>query len=107
VTRFGRPVACLGPDVGNRLVRVEVHLPAVVGVAERPQTSEHSDDETFPGLLILRNGGTLLWLAALNPAALDVVHRAALGQLLGRERMFFNVHRAVETYLARRAPAGD
>jgi len=126
----------------------------------RPQTSEHSDDETFPGLLILRtegrmyfgnahriadkmapivraarsevvildcsavpdieytalkmlmeaeerlrNGGTLLWLAALNPAALDVVHRAALGQLLGRERMFFNVHRAVETYLARRAPA--
>jgi hypothetical protein len=55
----------------------------------------------------LRNGGTLLWLAALNPAALDVVHRAALGQLLGRERMFFNVHRAVETYLARRAPAGN
>jgi MFS superfamily sulfate permease-like transporter len=123
----------------------------------RPQTGEHPDDETFPGLLILRTegriyfgnaqriadkmaplvrqaqpsvvlldcgavpdieftalkmlieaderlraSGTELWLARLNPAALEVVQRSPLGERLGRERMFFNVNRAVDTYLARR-----
>jgi sulfate permease, SulP family len=123
----------------------------------RPQTSEHADDESFPGLLILRtegriyfgnaqriadkmapivraanpkvvlmdfgavpdieftalkmlieaearlrSTGTELWMARLNPAALEVVQRSPLGQALGRERMFFNVHGAVEAYLARK-----
>jgi MFS superfamily sulfate permease-like transporter len=122
----------------------------------RPQTQEHPDDETFPGLLILRTEGRIyfanaqriadkmaplvraagpkvvlfdcgavpdieftalkmmidaeqrlrgsgieFWMARLNPAALEVVQRSPLGERLGRERMFFNVHRAVETYLAR------
>jgi MFS superfamily sulfate permease-like transporter len=126
----------------------------------RPRTGEHPDDETFPGLLILRTEGRIyfanaqriadkmapiirdaqprvvlldcgavpdieftalkmlieaeerlrsngiqLWLARLNPAALEVVQRSPLGQRLGRERMFFNVHRAVDTYLARRSSA--
>jgi len=51
----------------------------------------------------LRRGGTELWLAALNPAALEIVNRASLGRTLGRERMYFNVPRAVDAYLARRA----
>jgi len=122
----------------------------------RARTSEHPDDEFFPGLLILRTEGRIyfgnaqriadkmapivrearpevvildcgavpdieftalkmlieaeerlrtngiqLWLARLNPAALEVVQRSSLGQSLGLERMFFNVHRAVEAYLAR------
>lgn len=122
----------------------------------RARTSEHQDDESFPGLLVLRTEGRIyfgnaqrvadkmapivrearpeviildcgavpdieftalkmlieaeerlhtngiqLWLARLNPAALEVVQRSSLGQSLGRERMFFNVHRAVEAYLAR------
>jgi sulfate permease, SulP family len=46
-----------------------------------------------------------LWLARLNPAALEVVQRSPLGPRLGRERMFFNVNRAVEAYLAQRSPA--
>jgi len=126
----------------------------------RARTSEHPEDETFPGLLILRTEGRIyfanaqriadkmaplirqagpavvlldcgavpdieftalkmlieaeerlrtngiqLWLARLNPAALEVVQRSSLGPLLGRERMFFNVHRAVETYLARQTAA--
>ncbi len=126
----------------------------------RARTSEHEDDESFPGLLILRTEGriyfgnahriadkmapiirdaqpkvvlfdcgavpdieytalkmlveaeerlrgvgTQLWLARLNPAALEVVQRSSLGQALGRERMFFNVHQAVEAYLSRQAPA--
>jgi len=122
----------------------------------RARTSEHQDDESFPGLLILRTEGRIyfgnaqriadkmapivrearpevvildcgavpdieftalkmlieaeerlrtngiqLWLARLNPAALEVVQRSSLGPSLGRERMFFNVHRAVEAYVAR------
>jgi len=51
----------------------------------------------------LREHGIQLWLARLNPAALDVVQRSTLGPLLGRDRMFFNVHVAVATYLARQA----
>jgi sulfate permease, SulP family len=127
----------------------------------RRRSTEHTDDETFPGLLILRmegrlyfanvqpiadkmaplvraanpsvvlvdfgavpdieftalkalieaestlrRGGIELWMAKLNPGPLEVVQRSALGPLLGRERMFFNVAWAVDAYLARRA-TGD
>jgi len=54
----------------------------------------------------LRANGTELWLARLNPAALEVVNRTQLGKALGRERMFFNVNRAVEAYLARQKARG-
>jgi high affinity sulfate transporter 1 len=128
----------------------------------RAQSEEHPDDETFPGLLILRTEGRIyfanaqriadkmaplvqraqpkvvlidcgavpdieftalkmmidaeerlrgmgisLWLARLNPAALQVVQRSPLGARLGRERMFFNVNRAVEAYLARQSSSGE
>ena len=49
----------------------------------------------------LHGMGTVMWLARLNPAALDVVQRSPLGERLGRGRMFFNVHGAVEAYVAR------
>jgi SulP family sulfate permease len=48
----------------------------------------------------LRASGTLLWLAALNPDALEVVERAPLGQTLGQDRRFLNLEQAVEAYLA-------
>ena len=54
----------------------------------------------------LRATGMELWLARLDPAALDVVPRSPTGARLGRERMIFNVDRAVETYLDRRSRAG-
>ncbi|MCJ7824137.1 MAG: SulP family inorganic anion transporter, partial [Anaerolineales bacterium] len=46
----------------------------------------------------LKEAGTALWLAALNPRALEVVKRSPLGPILGDERMFFNVEQAVERY---------
>jgi hypothetical protein len=49
----------------------------------------------------LRKVGTQHWMARLNPAALEVVQRSPLGDRLGRDRLFFNVNRAVEAYLAR------
>jgi SulP family sulfate permease len=119
----------------------------------RPLSPEHSEDETFAGLLILRTEGRIhfanaqrvgdkmwplihaakpkvvlldcsavpdieytalrmltdaeeklresgmtLWLAALNPEALNVIEKAPLGKTLGRERLFFNVEQAVSGY---------
>ncbi|HKF42011.1 MAG TPA: SulP family inorganic anion transporter [Thermoanaerobaculia bacterium] len=119
----------------------------------RPRSDEHPDDESFPGLLLLRlegriffanaervgqkilarmaeshpkvvaldlsgvfdleytalqmltrgekrgrDEGVALWLVGLNPAVLSMVQRAPLGQILGRERMFFNEETAVAKY---------
>jgi SulP family sulfate permease len=47
----------------------------------------------------LRENGINLWLAGLNPAALEVVKRSPLFSTLGYERMFSNVEQAVEAYL--------
>jgi sulfate permease, SulP family len=46
----------------------------------------------------LRPDGITLWLVALNPEVLEVVQRSGLGERLGRERMFFSLEHAVETY---------
>jgi len=43
---------------------------------------------------------------ALNPEALGVVKRSSLGEILGRERLVFNLETAVERYLARDAAGG-
>ncbi|HEY7675654.1 MAG TPA: SulP family inorganic anion transporter [Candidatus Methylomirabilis sp.] len=122
----------------------------------RPLTQEHPEDETFPGLLLLRlegrvffanaervaekmrplvagarpkvvaldlsgvpdleytalkmlieaeqrqrERGVSLWLVGLNPEVLAMVQRSPLGEVLGRERMHFNLELAVAKYLAR------
>ncbi len=119
----------------------------------RPLSPEHPDDETFPGLLILRPEGRLFfvnaqnvadqihalleqhhprvlaldlsgvtdieysalqmlieseqraaeagierWLVGLNPGVLEVVRHAGFDQRLGRERMLFDAHKAIERY---------
>ena len=119
----------------------------------RPRSKEHPEDETFPGLLLLRlegrvffanaerigekmrplvaeakprvvaldlsgvpdleytalkmlteaekrqrERGVMLWLVGLNPEVLRVVQNSELGETLGRERMFFNLERAVEHF---------
>jgi len=51
----------------------------------------------------VRQQGVELWLAALNPEALEVVKRTPLAERLGRERMFFTVEAAVEAYSKRGA----
>ena len=119
----------------------------------RALTAEHPDDETWPGLLLLRTEGRVffvnaqrfgdgmwplieqakpsvvvidcsaiidieytalrmlteaeeklradgitLWLAALNPAVLEVMRNSRLGETLGEQRMFFNLQTAVARY---------
>ena len=49
-----------------------------------------------------REEGKELWLAALNPEALELVRRTPLAERLGRERMFFTVEQAVAAFEARK-----
>jgi high affinity sulfate transporter 1 len=49
----------------------------------------------------LRQAGCELWLAGLNPQALEVVERSRLGAALGRPRMFLNLQSAVESFTQR------
>jgi high affinity sulfate transporter 1 len=48
-----------------------------------------------------REHGIMLWLVGLNPEVLRVVQNSELGETLGRDRMFFNLERAVEAFQAR------
>jgi sulfate permease, SulP family len=51
----------------------------------------------------LREEGIELWLAALNPEALELVRATPLAERLGHERMFFTVEDAVNAYEKRGA----
>jgi SulP family sulfate permease len=46
------------------------------------------------------NRGVSVWLVWLNPDVLSVIQRSPLGEILGRERMHFNLEVAVAKYLA-------
>jgi len=46
----------------------------------------------------LRGQGVALWLAGLNPEALELVRRVPLAEKLGRQGMHFNVEDAVNAY---------
>jgi sulfate permease, SulP family len=128
----------------------------------RPLSPEHPDDETFPGLLIVRPEGRLffvnaqyvgeriqalvqehrpqvltldlsrvpdleysallallegekrltaagveVWLAALNPAVLEIARRAGLDRHLGQDRLLFNARAAIARYQARQNSASS
>ena len=47
----------------------------------------------------LRQSGVSLWLAALNPEPLRLIQKSALGEALGRERMYFTLEQAVKSFL--------
>jgi MFS superfamily sulfate permease-like transporter len=51
-------------------------------------------------------GGTVVWLVALNPGVLEIVRRAGLDERLGPERMLFNARAAIEHYQALPAAEG-
>jgi MFS superfamily sulfate permease-like transporter len=46
----------------------------------------------------MRARGVSLWLAAVNPDLLQIIARAPLGAALGHERLFFNLHKALEAW---------
>jgi MFS superfamily sulfate permease-like transporter len=134
-----RPVFVLGRKPGTNIFR--------------PRSKEHPEDETVPGLLLLKTEGMLhfanvqrvadlmwpliyeykpsvivldctaipdleytalrrlaeaqkklqqldisLWLAGLNPEPLRLIQKSALGNILGRAGMYFDVEQAVTTF---------
>jgi MFS superfamily sulfate permease-like transporter len=159
-TLKGLLVAVLVSLVGL-IIRANLHPLFVLGRKPgtnvfRPLSPEHPEDETFPGLLLLRpeaaiyfanaprlgqkmrafiaeftpnvlvldlsavpdmeftalrmltdgeeklrEAGTILWLAAMNPEVLAIVKNSELGARLGRERMFFTLEQAVEAFQRR------
>jgi sulfate permease, SulP family len=135
-----RPVFVLGRKPGTEVFR--------------PRSREHPEDDTFPGLLLLKTEGMIhfanvqrisdllwhlihehnprvvvldcsaipdleytalkrltdaekklqqagisLWLAGLNPEPLQLIQKSALGETLGRSRMYFNLEQTVTSYL--------
>jgi sulfate permease, SulP family len=46
----------------------------------------------------LRSRGIILWLAAVNPDLRALIERSPLGERLGRERIFYNLYKAVEAW---------
>jgi MFS superfamily sulfate permease-like transporter len=57
-----------------------------------------------------RERGVTLWLAAVNPDLAAVIRRSRLGEALGQDRVFPNLHHALEAYLRsadRPSPAGS
>ena len=51
--------------------------------------------------------GVAVWLVGLNPGVLEVVRKSGLDQRLGRERMLFDTHAAIERYRTLQAAAGS
>ena len=51
----------------------------------------------------MRQQGVELWLASLNPEAMELVQRTPLAERLGRARMHFTVEQGVAAFEARRA----
>jgi len=47
-----------------------------------------------------REEGRQLWLVGMNPGVLAMIQRSALGEVLGREGMYFNLEIAVAKYLS-------
>ena len=52
-----------------------------------------------------RERGVELWLVGMNPQVLEVIQRSELGEVLGRDAMFYNLEIAVAEYLDEAGPA--
>ena len=81
---------------------VAKHRPRVLAVdmSRVPDIEYSALQAIMEGEQRLTEGGTVVWLAGLNPGALEVVRRAGLDARLGRERMLFNARAAIERYQA-------
>lgn len=55
----------------------------------------------------LRARGITLWLAGVNPDLLKMLSRSPLGATLGHERMFFNLHKALEAWQTSNVPQSE
>ncbi|MGB9495579.1 MAG: SulP family inorganic anion transporter [Azonexus sp.] len=84
---------------------VAEHQPRVVvlDLSRVPDIEYSALQMLIEGEARLADAGTVLWLSGLNPGVMKVVENTGLAARLGRERMVFNAHLAIERYLATQA----
>ena len=84
---------------------VAQHQPRVVvlDLSRVPDIEYSALQMLVEGEARMTGSGTEIWLAGLNPGVMEVVEHAGLAERLGRERMVFNAHLAIERYLAQRS----
>ena len=84
---------------------VAQHQPRVVvlDLSRVPDIEYSALQMLIEGEARLADAGTVLWLSGLNPGVMKVVENTGLAARLGRERMVFNAHLAIERYLATQA----
>jgi high affinity sulfate transporter 1 len=81
---------------------VAEHKPRVVALdmSRVPDVEYSALQVLMEGEQRMTEGGTVVWLAGLNPGVLEVAKHVGLDRRLGRERMLFNARAAIERYQA-------
>ncbi len=87
----------------NRLVLEHQPHVVVLDLSRVPDIEYSALQMLIEGEARMAANGTVMWLAGLNPGVMKVVEHAGLAERLGRERMVFNAHLAIERYLATKA----
>ncbi len=106
----GRLFVVNAQNVAERIgILVAQHKPQVLVLdMSRVPDVEYS---ALPTLMQAEKGlteaGTGVWMAALNPAVLEVVRRAGFDARLGSDRLLFNARAAIVRYPARQAAGRD
>jgi len=97
-------------NVGEKInALVTQHQPRVLvlDMSRVPDIEYSALQALMEGERRLADRGIVVWLAGLNPGALDVVRLAGLEERLGRSRMLFNARAAIERHQAMQAAAAD
>ena len=87
---------------------VTQHQPRVVvlDLSRVPDLEYSALQMLMEGVQRASDRGVTVWLAALNPAVLQVVRNAGFDQQLGPDRLLFNAREAIAHYQAMQPPAG-
>jgi high affinity sulfate transporter 1 len=88
---------------------VTQHQPRVVALdmSRVPDLEYSALQMLMEGVQRASDQGVTVWLAALNPAVLQVVRNAGFDQQLGADRLLFNAREAIARYQAMQPPADD
>jgi sulfate permease, SulP family len=87
---------------------VTQHQPRVVtlDLSRVPDLEYSALQMLVEGVRRASDRGVTVWLAALNPAVLQVVRNASFDRELGEDRLLFNAREAIARYQAMQPPAG-
>ena len=88
---------------------VTQHQPRVIALdmSRVPDLEYSALQMLIEGVQRATDRGVTVWLAALNPAVLQVVRNAGFDQQLGADRLLFNAREAIARYQAMQNVTGD